>query len=163
EQRQPDRGRPQVLVRVEPAQHRIGRDALVEPRHEPLERRPPAHRLVRGLLAGRRPVVRHRVILPEADHPPGGSGLASRGADIAPVTPPSQVARRDVVRVAIVGAAVAASGAVSSAASPPAAASGPVLTTSTNLHLLRRLTYGPSPASVADIQSLGPQGWLRAQ
>ena len=79
------------------------------------------------------------------------------------MTPPSQVARRDVFRVAVVGAAVAASGAVSSAASPPAAASGPVLTTSTNLHLLRRLTYGPSPSAVADIQALGPQGWLRAQ
>ncbi|MFI5099362.1 MAG: DUF1800 domain-containing protein [Actinomycetes bacterium] len=79
------------------------------------------------------------------------------------MTPPSQVARRDVFRVAFVGAAVAASGAVSSAASPPAAASGPLLTTSTNMHLLRRLTYGPSPAAVAEIESSGPQGWLRAQ
>jgi hypothetical protein len=52
---------------------------------------------------------------------------------------------------------------VAFAASPPAAASGPVLTTSTNLHLLRRLTYGPSPASLADIEAQGPQGWLRAQ
>jgi hypothetical protein len=79
------------------------------------------------------------------------------------VTPQSLVSRRDLFRVAAVGAAVAASGAVSSAASPPAAASGPVLTDDRNLHLLRRLTYGPSPASVAEINSWGSVRWLELQ
>lgn len=61
------------------------------------------------------------------------------------------------------GAAVAASGAVSSAASPPAAASGPVLTSNRNLHMLRRLTFGPSPTSVAEINSTGALHWLLEQ
>ncbi len=33
----------------------------------------------------------------------------------------------------------------------------------TNLHLLKRLTYGPSPASLAEIVSLGAPTWLRQQ
>ncbi|HEY5032602.1 MAG TPA: DUF1800 domain-containing protein, partial [Actinomycetes bacterium] len=52
---------------------------------------------------------------------------------------------------------------VSTAASPPAAASGPVLTSDRNLHMLRRLTFGPSPASVAEINSLGSLRWLEDQ
>ncbi len=79
------------------------------------------------------------------------------------MTPHSHVSRRDLFRVAAVGAAVAASGAVSSAASPPAAASGPVLTNDRNLHMLRRLTFGPSPTSVAEINSMGAGKWLAAQ
>ena len=73
------------------------------------------------------------------------------------------LSRRDLFRVAAVGSAVAVSGAVSSAASPPAAASGPVLTNDRNLHLLRRLTYGPSPSSVAEINAIGVGRWLTAQ
>jgi uncharacterized protein (DUF1800 family) len=76
---------------------------------------------------------------------------------------PQSLSRRDLFRVAAVGSVVAASGAVSSAASPPAAASGPVLTNDRNLHLLRRLTYGPSPASVAELNALGVGRWLSAQ
>ena len=79
------------------------------------------------------------------------------------MTPQIQVSRRDLFRVAAVGAAVAASGAVSSAASPPAAASGPVLTSDRNLHMLRRLTYGPSPTSAAEINAQGPLRWLLNQ
>jgi len=85
-----------------------------------------------------------------------------RRVELAGVTPQS-LSRRDLFRVAAVGTAVAASGAVSSAASPPAAASGPVLTNDRNLHLLRRLTYGPSPTSVAELNSMGVGRWLSAQ
>ena len=31
------------------------------------------------------------------------------------------------------------------------------------LHLLRRATYGPTPAAVAEIRELGPAAWLEAQ
>jgi uncharacterized protein (DUF1800 family) len=76
---------------------------------------------------------------------------------------PQSLSRRALFRVTAVGSAVAVSGAVSSAASPPAAASGPVLTNDRNLHLLRRLTYGPSPASVAELDAMGVGRWMSAQ
>ena len=76
---------------------------------------------------------------------------------------PQSLSRRDLFRVAAVGSAVVVSGAVSTAASPPAAASGPLLTNNRNLHLLRRLTFGPSPASVAEINAMGVGRWMTAQ
>jgi uncharacterized protein (DUF1800 family) len=56
-----------------------------------------------------------------------------------------------------------ATGAVSTAASPPAAASGPLLVRNPQLHLLRRLTFGPTPASLAEIRAMGTTAWLNAQ
>lgn len=77
------------------------------------------------------------------------------------MTAPHEVDRRDLFRFAAVGAAAVAVGATSAAAAGPAgAAVGP---SDRGLHLLRRATFGPTQASVAEFAALGPQGWLAKQ
>jgi uncharacterized protein (DUF1800 family) len=40
---------------------------------------------------------------------------------------------------------------------------GPLVATDPDLHLLRRLTFGPTPASVAELKRLGQRTWLHRQ
>lgn len=70
------------------------------------------------------------------------------------------LSRRRLLGLAAAGAAVVATAPVldaapAYAATPPAA--GPLL------HLLRRTTYGLTPALVAEARQLGADGWLTRQ
>src|SRR6478609_5715979 len=66
-----------------------------------------------------------------------------------------------------VAAATTASAAPASAAAAPATATPAVVaataTTDPVLHLLRRATFGPTPALVAEVRTAGTTAWLDAQ
>ena len=61
-------------------------------------------------------------------------------------------------------AAVAASGLIADAVTAAPAAAAPTLVSADPVaHLLRRATYGPTPATLAEAASLGVNGWLDRQ
>ena len=74
-----------------------------------------------------------------------------------------------ISRRRLVGGAAAGAAAGLTAAVPAPAEAAAVRTTSSyvatdaGLHLLRRATYGPTPAAVAEMRSLGPVAWLDRQ
>jgi uncharacterized protein (DUF1800 family) len=72
-----------------------------------------------------------------------------------------------MTRRGVVGGIAAAGAAVALTAGTPAAAAEPspagLVPTDPLLHLLRRATYGPSPASIAEIRRLGAAAWLDRQ
>lgn len=87
-----------------------------------------------------------------------------------PPEPDRPVGRRDVLRLAAVGTAAVAVGATSVGTAAPARAAtvSPTGTltrppSARGLHLLRRATYGPTKASVAEYTTLGTQAWLVKQ
>ncbi|MDP9820157.1 DUF1800 domain-containing protein [Spirilliplanes yamanashiensis] len=74
--------------------------------------------------------------------------------------------RRRVVQaaaVAGVAAAVVTPATAASAADPAELTGADLVSADPLLHLLRRATYGPSPASIAEITSLGASAWLERQ
>lgn len=72
--------------------------------------------------------------------------------------------RRDVLRTAVAGAALATVPAgLSLAAAPEAVAASALVTDDLDLHLARRATFGPTPSVVADIARLGRKAWLEQQ
>jgi uncharacterized protein (DUF1800 family) len=78
--------------------------------------------------------------------------------------PMPQPSRRSLLGGA---AAVAASGVLVDAAAPATAAAAPTaaaaLSADPIAHLLRRATYGPTPAALAEAATLGVSGWLDRQ
>jgi len=70
---------------------------------------------------------------------------------------------RAVGVLAAVGAGTGLVEAVESAPAEAAAGGGPLLAIDPDLHLLRRATYGPTPASLAELKRLGRQNWLDQQ
>jgi uncharacterized protein (DUF1800 family) len=83
------------------------------------------------------------------------------------VAPPSDLSRRGFLRTAGKGAAALAAAGLASGAlrAPRTSASSQRMLPSKDpaLHLLRRATYGPTPASVAKIHSMGTTAWLEQQ
>ena len=83
-------------------------------------------------------------------------------------TPP-QTTRRRVLGGAAAVTAVAATGVALDAVAPAAASAAPapgpagLLSNDPLAHLLRRATYGPTPASLAELSRLGVDGWLDRQ
>jgi uncharacterized protein (DUF1800 family) len=77
--------------------------------------------------------------------------------------------RRTLLRGAAVGAGVAATGLAGAVTAAPAAAATTAATTASLvpadplLHLLRRATYGPTPAAEAELRKLGAPAWLDRQ
>ena len=73
--------------------------------------------------------------------------------------------RRELFRsagaLAVAGAGL--SQVVGTSAAAAAASSGPLVATDPDLHLLRRLTFGPTPDSVAELKRLGRRRWLDQQ
>ncbi|MBG0561776.1 DUF1800 domain-containing protein [Actinoplanes aureus] len=70
-----------------------------------------------------------------------------------------------LTRRTVLGGVAAAGAAVTLAGTPAAAAAAPAsfLPADPLLHLLRRATFGPSPASIAEIRRLGAKAWLDRQ
>lgn len=95
------------------------------------------------------------------------------GASLTPVaspTPGASPSRRDLLRLTGgLGAAAMVGTGTSLAASSPAHAAGGHLPGSAfvpgdqDTHLLRRATYGPTPASLAALRRMGRAGWLDRQ
>ena len=75
------------------------------------------------------------------------------------------VPRRTVLKTGALGAAVLTAGTLPQivTASPAAAAAGSFVSKDANLHLLRRATYGATPAAVKEIDRLGRAEWLERQ
>ncbi len=79
------------------------------------------------------------------------------------VARPIALPRRDFVRRAAAGTAVATAGLGSLVWSPDDAEAAPLATKDQDLHLLRRATFGPSRASLAEIKRIGRSAWLERQ
>jgi uncharacterized protein (DUF1800 family) len=73
------------------------------------------------------------------------------------------ISRRRVVGGAAAGAAVGLTASVPAPAAAAARTVGSYVAVDAELHLLRRATYGPTAASVAEIRELGPAAWLDRQ
>src|SRR4051794_13758283 len=76
------------------------------------------------------------------------------------------LSRRTLLGTSAVGAAVAASGALPTLLSPTwasAASAASFAGDDGDLHLLRRATWGPTPASLRRIKELGANRWLDEQ
>jgi uncharacterized protein (DUF1800 family) len=93
--------------------------------------------------------------------------MRPRGPADGPVMPMPQPSRRSLLGGA---AAVAASGLIADAATAAPATAATVAATPAALlpadpvaHLLRRATYGPTPATLAEATTLGVAGWLDRQ
>jgi uncharacterized protein (DUF1800 family) len=69
---------------------------------------------------------------------------------------------RSVGTVAVSGGAIGGTE-VATAARAAAVTADPLVATDPDLHLLRRLTYGPTPDSLAELRRLGHRTWLNRQ
>jgi uncharacterized protein (DUF1800 family) len=82
----------------------------------------------------------------------------------APASPANVVSRRSLLRTSALGAlAVGAGGIPSIVAAEPATAAPRFVSNDPDLHLLRRATWGVTPASLARIRKLGRSRWLEEQ
>ena len=90
-------------------------------------------------------------------------------ADALPVAVDQSGARAGVSRRALLRAGgavgtIAATGGVQLANAPAAAATTPLaLSTDLATHLLRRVTYGPTPALLAEVRTTGYSAWIEKQ
>jgi uncharacterized protein (DUF1800 family) len=77
----------------------------------------------------------------------------------------ASVSRRDFVRAAAIGGAIAGSGAAAAGLfeMPPASAAASFVATDQDQHLLRRATFGPTEPLVKEIRRLGRRRWLNRQ
>lgn len=86
--------------------------------------------------------------------------------ETATTKPRPGVSRRGFLRTAAAGAALAGAGLaapVARAGPRATAADASLVPADPELHLLRRATYGPTPAALTEIRRLGRQAWLDRQ
>jgi uncharacterized protein (DUF1800 family) len=75
-----------------------------------------------------------------------------------------ELSRRSFIRAAALGGALAGSGAAAELMrAVPAAAAPSLVANDPDLHLLRRATFGPTPATLKEIRRLGRNRWLERQ
>jgi uncharacterized protein (DUF1800 family) len=90
-----------------------------------------------------------------------------RSRRILPTFAPVNALEQTMTRRSVVGGIAVAGAAAALATGSPAAAGEPapagLLPADPLLHLLRRATFGPSPASIAEIRRLGAKAWLDRQ